>query len=91
MFGMLFRGGNCSENNFTQPIDRVVCTDFPQNGQVPKTGSNETAYIIALGKDDNPYFSGVVREGDVYYPYNGGDKLDADQTIEIYPPDTTVC
>ena len=87
MFGMLFRGGSCDENNFTQPIDRVECADF--NGGPPKTGTNESAYVVALGKDqETVVFAGMVNEGSVYYLYNGGDKLDADQTINIYSDET---
>jgi hypothetical protein len=84
MFGMLYRGGNCDENNFSQPDDKVACADF--NGGPPKMGSNATSYIEYFGKDvdDGPFFTGTVREGDVFYLYNGGERLDADFNFFIY-------
>jgi hypothetical protein len=84
MFGMLYRGGNCDENNFTQPDDKVSCADF--NGGPPKMGSNATSYIEYFGKDitEPPFFTGTVQEGDVFYLYNGGEKLDADFNFNIY-------
>jgi hypothetical protein len=84
MFGMLYRGGNCDENNFSQPDDKVSCADF--NGGPPKMGSNATSYIEYFGKDvdEAPFFTGTVREGDVFYLYNGGERLDADFNFNIY-------
>jgi hypothetical protein len=49
-------------------------------------GSNATSYIEYFGKDITgaPFFTGTVREGDVFYLYNGGEKLDADFNFNIY-------
>ena len=96
LVGMLFRGGDCSENNFTQPIDRVTCGDFPQNGEVPKLGSNETVFIRANadpkdeiggtgGDDETLLFEGLVTEGSVYFLYDNGEDMPADTQIRIYP------
>ncbi|KAL7568000.1 hypothetical protein ACA910_004586 [Epithemia clementina (nom. ined.)] len=92
LVGMLFRGGNCSENNFTQPIDRVTCSDFPQNGEVPKLGTNGEVYIRANkdpddgdGDSESPLFEGIVSEGSVYFMYDGGENLPADTQIRIWP------
>ena len=92
MFGMLFRGGSCDQNNFSQPITDVTCDDFPENGDIPQLGSNETAYIVAvIGEGQwingsNTLFQGYVREGSVYFLYDGGNRLPADTRIQVYKP-----
>lgn len=85
---MLFRGGDCSENNFSQPITKVNCTDYPQNGDVPKNRSNQTAYIVATAVKDPTIivFQGYAREGSVFFLYNGGVKLPADTRIQTFAP-----
>ena len=92
MIGMLFRGGDCAENNFSQPISEVMCTDFLNNGQVPKLGSNEAVYIRANrdpgggdGDDETSIFDGVVTEGSVYFMFDNGRDLPADTQIRVYP------
>jgi hypothetical protein len=91
--GLLFRGGDCSENNFSQPLDRVSCADFPQNGAVPKLGTGGSVYIRANAdpKDGNlggtggdsleSIFEGVVAEGSIYYMFAGGNRMPADTQI----------
>ena len=93
-YEFFFRGGDCSENDFDQPIDRVECTDFFNNpGDIPAPRSNETAWVrlFERGEDEDPIFEGLVREGSTYQVFgeNNG-RLPANMRIDTYPPATTV-
>jgi archaellin len=85
LMGLVFTGGTCEQSEFCVE-NEVECANFPANGEVPAQNSREEAFIFAYGRrTDRPVFRGIVREGDVYFLYNDGDQLDADQTIEVYP------
>ncbi|KAL7567985.1 hypothetical protein ACA910_004571 [Epithemia clementina (nom. ined.)] len=95
LIGMLFRGGNCSQNNFSQPLTKVTCVDF--NQQAPPLGSNATVFIRANadpkdglpggtgGDSETLLFEGLVTEGSVFYMYDGGNRLPADTQIRMWP------
>jgi hypothetical protein len=86
--GMLFRGGSCEENAFTQPIMPITCVDY--NGGPPKLASNETAFIRARDETNNEIvFQGTVREGDVYnITTSNGEALGSMLTIDIFADDS---
>ncbi|KAL7567993.1 hypothetical protein ACA910_004579 [Epithemia clementina (nom. ined.)] len=95
LIGMLFRGGNCSQNNFSQPLTKVTCVDF--NQQAPPLGSNVTVYVRANadpkdglpggtgGDSETLLFEGLVTEGSVFYMYDGGNRLPADTQLRMWP------
>lgn len=86
--GMLFRGGSCEENAFTQSIQPLTCVDY--NGGPPKLASNQTAFIRALDETNNEIvFQGTVREGDVYNIISSnGEALGSNLVIDIFADGT---
>ena len=85
---MLFRGGSCEENVFSQNIEPLSCVD--QNQGPPKQGSQEPAYIRALDVTTNEVlFAGTVLEGDVYdIASSSGGELVNNIAIDIFSDDT---
>jgi len=91
-YEFFFRGGDCSENDFDQPIDRVTCTDFFNNpGSIPPLGSGQAAFVRLFRRreDEDFIYQGLVNEGETYEVLCGGD-CPADMRVDTYPPDATV-
>jgi hypothetical protein len=85
---MLFRGGSCEENAFTQSIMPLSCIDY--NGGPPKLASNQPAFIRSFDETNNEIvFQGTVREGDLYniVSSNGG-TLGNKLAIDIFADST---
>jgi hypothetical protein len=85
---MLFRGGSCEENSFTQSIMPLSCIDY--NGGPPKLASNQNAFIRAFDETNNAIvFQGTVREGDSYNIVNSnGGALGSKLAIDIFADST---